>query len=203
MTKPASPFIILASASKTRKQLLENAGVEVSVRPALVDEVELKQSLIESAANARDIADALADAKARSVAMVRPNDMVLGADQLLVQGGRLFSKAKSPDEARETLAALSDKKHQLVSAVVIYDHGRPVWRHVETATLSVRPLSAAFIDTYLEKLGDDAFWSVGCYQLEGLGIQLFDRIEGDHFTILGLPLIPVLDFLRRQGILPE
>lgn len=199
--EPDKP-LILASASETRKRLLVNAGVNIEVAPSAVDEEALKESLIDCGAPARDIADALAEAKARATSLVHPERLVLGADQILVQDGTFFSKATARESAKKTLLELSGKTHQLVSAVVVYDQGQPVWRYVDTAKMSVRPLSDTFIEDYLTALGGDAFWSVGCYQLEGLGAQLFDKIEGDHFTILGLPLIPVLDFLRRRGIVP-
>lgn len=180
--------------------MLTNAGVAVAAVAATVDEEAIKESLLADAVPPRDIADCLAEAKARSVSSVHPDRMVLGADQVLVQEGRVFSKAKTVDQARETLKSLSGKTHQLISAAVIYDGGQPVWRAVSSANLSVRPLSDDFIDNYLAALGEDAFWSVGCYQLEGLGAQLFNKIDGDYFTILGLPLLSVLDFLRGRGM---
>lgn len=198
MTKP----LILASGSKTRRHMLENAGVVVDVLPASIDEAAVKASLIEAGTPVRDIADALADAKARSVSYQHPDRLILAADQILVQNGVVYSKAETKEAARRTLQQLSGSQHQLVSAAVIYDGKSPVWRHVSAAKLHVRDLSDAFIDWYLDELGDDAFWSVGCYQLEGLGAQLFEQVDGDFFTILGLPLVPVLDFLRRRGMLP-
>lgn len=194
--------LILASGSQTRRQMLEKAGVAVDVFPATIDEPALKASLIETGAPVRDIADALADAKARSVSHQHPDKLILAADQILVQDDIIYSKAKTKEAARCTLQKLSGNQHQLVSAAVVYDGSSPVWRHVSIAKLQVRNLSDTFIDWYLEKLGDDAFWSVGCYQLEGLGAQLFEQVEGDFFTVLGLPLVPVLDFLRRRGMLP-
>ncbi len=182
--------------------MLEQAGVAVDVFPATLDEAAVKASLIETGAPARDIADALADAKARSVSYQHPDRLILAADQILVQDDVVFSKAETKEAARRTLQQLSGNQHQLVSAAVIYDGNSPVWRHVSAAKLQVRELSDNFIDGYLDQLGDDAFWSVGCYQLEGLGAQLFEQIDGDFFTILGLPLVPVLDFLRRRGMLP-
>lgn len=195
--------LILASASKTRQRMLESAGVLVDATPANIDEASLKQSLIAEAVPARDIADSLAEAKARSISMMHPDRLVLGADQLLVQDGQFFSKAQTFDEAKTTLKALSGKTHQLISAAVIYENQTPVWRAVSSASLSVRSLSDNYINYYLTELGEDAFWSVGCYQLEGLGAQLFSKIDGDYFTVLGLPLLPVLDFLRGRGIVPE
>lgn len=194
--------LILASGSKTRRHMLEQAGVAVEIFPATIDEAALKASLIETGAPVRDIADALADAKARSVSYQHPDKLILAADQILVQDDIIYSKAKTKEAARHTLQQLSGKQHQLVSAAVVYDGNAPVWRHVSIAKLQVRDLSDTFIDWYLDKLGDNAFWSVGCYQLEGLGAQLFEQVDGDFFTVLGLPLVPVLDFLRRRGMLP-
>lgn len=200
MPNTAAKPLILASASVTRKKILINAGVKVEVVPAAVDEEAVKESLLAEAAPPRDIADSLADAKARSVSFMHPDCLVLGADQILVQGGKLFSKATNREGAVATLRALSGKSHQLISAAVFYSEGQPVWRGVTSATMSVRDLSDGFINQYLEALGDDAFWSVGCYQLEGIGAQLFHKIDGDYYTVLGLPLLAVLDFLRRQGM---
>ncbi|MFC4346658.1 Maf family protein [Kordiimonas lipolytica] len=194
--------LVLASGSQTRADMLKNAGVAFDVDPARVDEDAVKSALIADGAPPRDIADALADLKAMNVAMRRPNDMVLGADQILVCEGTVFSKATTRDDAAETLKALSGKTHQLLSAAVIYEEGQPVWRYVDTVKLTVRPLSDDFIETYLDSIGDAAFWSVGAYQIEGLGAQLFTRVEGDHFTVLGLPLLAFLDFLRLRGMMP-
>lgn len=193
---------ILASGSQTRADMLTNAGVSFEIDPARVDEDAVKAALVADGAPPRDIADALADLKARAVAMRRPQDMVLGADQILVCDGKLFSKANTVDDAAATLKALSGKTHQLISAAVIYEGGQPIWRAVDTVKLTVRPLSDDFIKGYLDAIGDAAFWSVGAYQIEGRGAQLFTRVDGDHFTVLGLPLFALLDFLRRRGMMP-
>ncbi|WP_286829357.1 MULTISPECIES: Maf family protein [Kordiimonas] len=193
---------ILASGSQTRADMLTNAGVAFEVDPARVDEDAVKTALVADGAPPRDIADALADLKARAVAMRRPEDMVMGADQILVCDGKIFSKADTREEAAETLKALSGKSHQLLSAAVVYEGGQPIWRTVDTVKLSVRPLSDAFIEGYLDAIGDAALWSVGAYQIEGRGAQLFTKVEGDHFTVLGLPLFALLDFLRRRGMMP-
>lgn len=192
--------LILASKSKTRQAMLANAGILFDAQSAPVDEAEIKASLLAEGVSARDIADALADAKARSVSLMNPDALVLGADQILVQDGEIFSKAANRDEAETKLKKLSGNKHQLLSAAVMYEQGQAIWRAVDSATLFVRDLSDGFIEEYLDALGEDAFWSVGCYQIEGRGIQLFEKVEGAHFTILGLPFLAVIDFLRRRGM---
>ncbi|PCI63875.1 MAG: septum formation protein Maf [Kordiimonadales bacterium] len=195
--------IILASASKTRADMLLKAGVSFCTEKPLTDEGALKAALVAEAAPARDIADALADAKARSVSLINPDALIIGADQVLTQGGSLFSKAKNREEAEQTLNVLSAQTHDLYSAAVVYLGGQPLWRTVTKVSLTMRPLSADFITTYLDALGEDAFWSVGCYQIEGLGAQLFTQVKGDYFTVLGLPLLPLLDFLRGYGALKK
>jgi nucleoside triphosphate pyrophosphatase len=193
--------LVLASASKTRALMLTNAGVVFDIEPPQVDEAALKQALVADNVPPHDIADALAEMKARATSKAFPEALVIGADQILVQKGVVFSKAKDKAEASKVLQALSDNQHQLISAAVLYKNGQPVWRGFEVATLTVRPLSVDFINGYLDQLGDDAYWSVGCYQIEGLGAQLFTKLDGNHFTVLGLPLLPLLDYFRRAGYL--
>ncbi|MCJ9429863.1 Maf family protein [Kordiimonas marina] len=197
-----SDKLILASASTTRADMLARVGVPVETDPPHVDEGEIKDALLAEGAPARDIADALAELKARTTSFRHPGALVLGADQVLVKDGKLFSKAKDKADAAGKLALLAGGEHRLISAAVICRDGEPVWRALDEARLVMRPLSGAYIEDYLDKIGDAAFWSVGCYQLEGLGAQLFTRVEGDFFTILGLPLLPVLDYLRRVEMLP-
>lgn len=194
--------IILASGSKTRAKMLADVGVNFSAMIAPVDEGALKVSMIADKISAYDIADALADMKARSVSIVKPDAFVVGADQLLVHDGQILSKASDRASAFETLHTLAGGTHTLISAAVVYQNSEPVWRMAEKATLTMRPLSTDFINGYLDKLGDDAFWSVGSYQIEGLGAQLFTKVDGSHFTVLGLPLLPLLDFFRRAGCMP-
>lgn len=194
--------MILASASQMRADMLAHAGVAVERDPAHVDEDEVKDALLAEGASGRDIADALAELKARTVSYRHPGRLVLGADQVLVKDGALFSKAVDRADAAVKLRSLSGGDHKLISAAVICQDGQAVWRVVDEARLTVRPLSDAFIEGYLDNIGDAAFWSVGCYQLEGRGAQLFSRVQGDFFTILGLPLLPVLDYLRRMEMLP-
>jgi len=194
--------VILASGSQTRADMLRNAGLDFTVQPASVDEDEIKQSLITEGISPHEIAEVLAELKARAVSSSQPDALVIGADQLLVKDGHVFSKATNRGDAEITLAAFSGGEHTLISAIVIYQNGQAIWRVFDQAKLTVRPLSETFIQRYLDALADDAYWSVGCYQLEGLGSQLFTKIEGDYFTVLGLPLFPLLDFLRRHGHMP-
>ncbi len=195
------PELILASGSETRMKMLLGAGVAFkSIKPA-VDEDAIKQALLAEGAKPRDIADALADMKARSVSYMHPGALVLGSDQVISKDGVLFSKARSRMEAKETLLALSGGTHELVSAAVIYEGGEAIWRALDSVKLTMRALSDEFIESYLDTIGDAALWSAGAYQLEGLGAQLFTRVDGDFFTVLGLPLLPVLDYLRRREVL--
>lgn len=194
--------LILASGSKTRAQMLENAGVSFEAISPVADEEAIKADLLASGASARTVADALAETKARSLSYIHTDALVLGADQILVKDDVIFSKAPNREKAKETLKALSDGEHQLISAAVVCQNGQAIWRHIDSVKLNVRPLSEDYIEYYLDTLGDDAFWSVGCYQLEGIGSQLFTKVEGDYFTVLGLPLLPFLDFLRRYKLLP-
>jgi septum formation protein len=191
--------IILASASPTRRAMLANAGVRFAVSPALVDERAVEAPLAAAGRSPREIAEALAAAKALAVRADSPATIVIGADQVLEGEGRRWNKPASISEARHQLKALSGKAHFLHSAVAGARGGKVVWRAVDSARLTMRPLSDAFIDKYLADVGEAALGSVGAYQVEGPGIQLFEKIEGDHFTILGLPLLEVLAFLRREG----
>ncbi|MEM1314881.1 MAG: Maf family protein [Pseudomonadota bacterium] len=200
---PATPPLILASASEARATLLRNAGVAIETLPARIDEAELKAALAAEDAPARDVADALAEVKALRISARRPQSLVLGADQVLVCEGRLFDKPGDLAEARAQLETLSGKPHQLLSAAVIAEEGRPVWRHVGTARLVMRPLSPAFLDAYVAQMGEDLLTTVGAYKLEGLGSQLFARVDGDYFSVLGLPLLETLGFLRIRGRLIE
>ncbi len=195
--------LVLASASPARAAMLRDAGVEIEVAPARVDEEAVRESLLAEGAPPRDIADKLAELKAFRAAPRHPGRLVLGADQVLVAGDRLFAKPRDRTEAHEQLRALRGHTHHLLSAAVIVDSGAAVWRHVGTARLAMRPFSDAFLEDYLDRLGDLAFASVGCYQLEGLGAQLFARVDGDFFTVLGLPLLELLGYLRARKVLIE
>ena len=194
--------VILASASKARGFLLKNAGVPLAdLLPAAIDEDEVKQSLKSEGATAIQVAETLAELKARKISMTNPNSFVIGADQMLNCNGVWFDKPTDLDHAAAHLKGLSGKTHQLECAVCVVKNGERLWHHNETASLTMRPLDDEFIAAYLNKLGDEALSSVGAYQLEGLGAQLFHRIQGDYFTILGLPLLPLLTFLRHNRIL--
>lgn len=194
--------IILASQSAGRLALLRAAGIEVEAHPALVDEASIKASLVATDAKPRNIADALAEAKARKVSRKFTGTLVLGADQILVTAdGAILDKPESPDEARAQLAILSGKAHRLISAVVICENGEPVWRIVDTAQMTMRALSEQFIEDYVATYWEEIRHSVGCYRIEAEGAQLFASVSGSQFTIIGLPLLPVLDYLRVRGLL--
>ena len=192
--------LTLASQSAARAQLLGNAGAPFTTASGGVDEDALKAGLLAEGVGPRDIADALAEAKAVKVSTKRPG-LVIGADQTLDLDGALYDKAKTTAEARERLRTLRGKTHKLHSAVVVAQDGVPIWREVSTATLSMRPFTDDFLENYLRQQGSSVLSSVGCYMLEGEGLQLFDRVDGDYFTILGLPMMGLLDLLRRHGVL--
>ncbi|WP_334160739.1 Maf family protein [Phenylobacterium sp.] len=192
--------VVLASKSAARRAVLEGAGVPFETAVAGVDEDAVKTSLLAEGATPRDVADALAELKAIRISRTRP-DFVVGADQTLEFEGKLYDKAGTLDEARERLKALRGKPHKLHSAVVVAKDGAPIWREVVTAKLTMRDFSDAFLEDYLAQEGDEALGSVGCYRLEGPGAQLFAKIEGDYFAILGLPLLGLLDLLRQHRVL--
>ena len=195
--------LVLASGSATRAAMLRAAAVEFEVVVPRVDEEALKAGLLAEGAPARDIADALAEMKAARVSGRRPEALVLGCDQTLSCDGRLFSKPATPDEAREQLRTLMGRTHRLHSAAVIYQHEEPVWRHVSEARLTMGRLSDEWLDGYLARNWEAVRHSVGGYRVEEEGVRLFTRIDGDHFTILGLPLLPLLSFLTLRGAIPS
>lgn len=192
--------LILASASPARKAVLDNAGVTFDVRPSRVDEDELKRSLKAQNMPAKNIAEALAEAKALKISRMVPEALVLGGDQILVCNDVMFDKPMDMDHAAAHLRALSGKWHSLETALVLAEGGQSIWRHLSAAKLKMRQLSDSFIADYLNQIGPAALTSVGAYQLEGLGAQLFEKIEGDFFTILGLPVLPVLQQLRLRAM---
>jgi len=191
--------LILASASPTRAKLLAAAGLNFAAEAPPVDEDGVKAGLRAEGLTPRDQADALAELKALSVSR-RHRGMVIGADQILALDGKAFDKPKDRAEARAHLLALRGKTHTLMTAAVIAVEGAAIWRRIETPKLTMRPFSDAFLENYLDQIGDDGFTTVGAYRLEGLGAQLFSAVEGDYFSILGLPLLAILSFLREHGI---
>ena len=192
--------LVLASTSAARKAVLAGAGVPFEAARSGVDEDAAKVSLLARGASPRAVAEALADEKALAVSQRRPGDLVLGADQTLELEGRLYDKAETLDQARARLQALRGRAHQLHSAVSVAEAGQVIWRETVSATLTMRDFSDGFLDDYLWREGEAALGSVGCYRLEGPGVQLFSAIEGDYFTILGLPLIGLLGLLRERGV---
>lgn len=194
--------VILASKSAARRAVLTGAGVPFQVVVADVDEDAVKTAMLADGAGARDIADALAELKAIRVSQRQPG-FVIGSDQTLEFEGRLYDKAETLDQARERLKAMRGKPHKLHSAVVVARDGAPIWREIVSATLTMRPFSDAFLEDYLAAEGEHALGSVGVYRLEAMGAQLFSKIEGDYFAILGLPLMGLLDLLRRHGAVRE
>lgn len=192
--------LILASTSRIRGELLAKAGITFEAVKPEVDETELKRRSPELSPG--DLAQNLAAAKAVSVTNRYPGALVIGADQVLNLGGRAFDKPDSVETARRQLTDLRGRRHVLETALCCAQDGKIIWQHLGQAGLTMREFSEVFLTDYLHAVGLDVTTSVGGYKLEGLGAQLFDKIEGDYFTILGLPLLPLLDFLRRKGVLP-
>ncbi|WP_144865940.1 Maf-like protein [Mesorhizobium sp. J18] len=191
--------IILASSSPFRRKLLENAGLEFRTVSPEIDERAVQATLEGSDITPDDVALILGEAKARDVSERNPEAWVIGSDQTLSLGDRIFHKPADMEEARRHLLALSGKTHQLNSAVIIARKGEAVWRHVGIAHLTMRNLDPGFIGRHLAAVGEKALSSVGAYQVEGQGIQLFEKIDGDYFTIVGLPMLPLLAALREMG----
>lgn len=195
--------LLLASQSSTRLALLQNAGLIVQAHPARIDEAALRAALTSEHASPRDIADALAEAKALKLARRHPDALVLGCDQILALGQHIFAKPASRSEARQQLTDLSGQTHHLLSALVLYHDSAPIWRHVGVARMTMRDASPAYLDAYLDRNWPELAQSVGCYQVESEGIRLFSAVEGDYFTILGLPLLPLLSYLSLRGFIPS
>jgi len=192
--------VTLASKSPARAKLLADAGVVFDTVSPGVDEQAVKEGLLAEGACPRDMADALAELKAVRASSRRPG-LVIGADQTLDLDDVLVDKAETLAEAREWLTELRGKSHVLHSAVVVARDGQPIWREIKSAKLRMRSFSDEFLDDYLAREGEAILGSVGCYRIEGLGLQLFERVDGDHFTIVGLPMLGLLDLLRRHGAL--
>ena len=193
--------LVLASASESRARILKAAGLSFEIQPARVDEETTKDTLLAEGASHAAIADALAELKAVRVSNARPDSLVLGADQVGSFEGVLLSKCESMEEASRLLRRLRGKTHELISALVLAKDGAAIWRHTSLSRLTMRSFSDAFLADYLAREGEVLLKGVGCYRVEGLGAQLFERIEGDYFSIQGLPLVPLLAALRTQGVI--
>ncbi|MAI91021.1 Maf family nucleotide pyrophosphatase [Ponticaulis sp.] len=197
-----SDELILASGSKIRATILQNAGLKFRVQTSRVDEDSLKDAMRHEGMSPRDQADYLAQMKSEKVSSQTPG-LVIGADQMMSLDGKGFDKPKSREEAFERLKEFSGKTHYLECAAVISQNGEAVWRYLARPKLTMRELSDSFINEYLDQIGEAAYESVGAYQLEGLGVQLFSEIEGDYFSILGVPLLQILTYLRDRGVISK
>lgn len=195
--------LILASSSKTRAALLVSAGISFEIRAANIDEEEIQSSLLAEKCDPLVIAEILAENKALVISRKAAGSLVIGADQILECGNAVLSKPKSETEAREQLCLLRNTEHKLISSVVVARDGERLWHNTDVALLRMRNFSNGFLDSYLANLKDDLLSGSGCYRVEGPGIQLFERITGDYSTILGLPLLALLDYLRVQGVVAE
>lgn len=197
-----TPRVILASGSASRRAVLAAAGVTAEAVAPNVDEDSFRTAMRAEGVKVRDQAMRLAEMKAVRVSQSREG-LVIGGDQMLALGDEAFDKPRDLADARNHLVRLSGKTHTLETAIVVCEGGIPVWRHLARPKLTMRPLSPDFIDSYLESCGEKLLATVGAYQLEGLGAQLFTRIEGDYFSVLGLPLLPLLDYLRVRKVLAQ
>jgi len=193
--------IILASNSQFRAELLKNAGVKFTTDIASIDERAIEQPLLEANLEPADIAQVLAEAKAVNVSSHHPNSLIIGCDQTLSLDDTMFHKPDDMKQARQHILNFSGKAHQLNSAIVLVYNQQTIWRHVSIANMFMRKLTPEFVGRYLARAGNHVLDSVGAYQLEGIGVQLFDRIDGDYFTIIGLPMLPLLSELRNQGVI--
>lgn len=197
--------LILASGSAIRAHMLAKAGVDFAIVPAAIDEAAVKAKILQNATQIplAGLATALAENKALNVSLRSLSALVIGSDQILAIDDNVLTKATSRDEAKQALLSLRGQTHQLHSGVVLAWDGEVVWRHVETAKLTMRTFSDAWLENYLDRAGDALTNAVGCYHLEGIGLQLFETVEGDYFTILGMPLLPLLGELRRREVIPS
>ncbi|MCK8463276.1 Maf family nucleotide pyrophosphatase [Aliiroseovarius sp. S1339] len=191
--------LILASASEIRAQLLRNAAVEIDTQPARIDEDTIRASLEAEGASPRDLADALAEFKARKISEKNPGHLVLGCDQVAELGGAVLSKPRDKDEGIAQLTAMSGKTHRLLSAAVLYEDGKPLWRHVGFVRLRMRDLSPGYVESYVVRNWNSIRHAVGAYKLEEEGVRLFAKIDGDYFNVLGLPLTELLSYLILRG----
>ena len=193
--------LLLASQSAGRANMLRAAGLSFEASPAHVDEEALTAALQAEGQTARNIADALAEAKAIKISARLPGVIVLGADSTLVlDDGNMLTKPEDKDDAKAQLRAMAGQRHRLFSAVVAARDGQPIWRHIGEAKLWIRALSDDAIDAYVDENWDSIRWTVGCYEIEGAGVQLFDKVEGDPWTIIGMPMLPLLQWLRTIGM---
>jgi septum formation protein len=193
--------LLLASTSPTRLAMLRAAGLDPTPIAPRVDEATIRDALTAEGASPRDIADALAEMKARKVAEKHPDALVLGCDQVLALDRETFAKPETPNDARTQLRQLRGKTHKLLSAAVVYENAEPVWRHVSEARLTMHDFSDAYLDAYLDRNWVSIRHSVGCYKVEEEGVRLFSAIHGDHYTILGLPLLALLAYLGNRGMI--
>jgi septum formation protein len=200
MIQADAPRLILASASAARKALLHGAGLRFEALPAHIDEAGVKQAAVASGMPAPEAAVLLAELKAKRIARRDPDALVIGCDQLLVCEGKWFDKPENLAEARDHLVALRGRTHTLVTAVLCQRGDQRLWHHVAQPRLTMRSFSDAFLEAYVAAEGDALTTTVGAYRLEGLGIHLFDKVEGEHATILGLPLLHLLGYLRQYGV---
>lgn len=203
MDSNGPPKLVLASGSRPRARMLVNAGVSFTVSAASVDEAAIKTSMQAAGADVADVAEMLAATKAQQAGRNHEENLVIGADQMLACEGEWFDKPGNLQDARKQLKKLRGRTHELISAVCVVQGGDVLWHHIDRARITMRPFSEAFVEQYIEKMDEQICATVGGYELEGLGAQLFSRIEGDYFTILGMPLLPLLEFLRGHGVIPE
>ncbi len=194
--------LILASNSAARRQMLSNAGYRFDTIAADIDERALKTAHLDASLPIDDLALVLANAKAQAVSTDHPADLVIGSDQVLICEGKVFTKVNTLPQAAQQLTELQGKTHVLISAVACWHENQPVFQTSETASMSMYRLTAKDIDTYLAETGSTILGSVGCYQIEGKGIRLFEEVQGSHFTIMGMPLTPLVKFLKDQNNLP-